>query len=226
MNIQDRLDEAFKNPDLKIMKTRPIVFFSDLHLGGGDAADNFKPNVDIFRKALDHYFGEGFQIILVGDIEELWQFTRSDIRVLYADILTRFSGCIRLGGNHDHELDLPESLVIQGPDPILVDHGHFGDWVNDQHWKWGRWFTRYVWKPLELVGIQDPTSASKSVSRHDLVRQAHIDWAQSRGIREIYGHLHRQYQEGCSFNIGSGVTSGQIECIEYDKDLVLKTWES
>ena len=82
-------------------------------------------------------------------------------------------------GNHDRikensscvwkslESPIPfyESVIIDsenGP-PIFMFHGYQGDFINDKIWKVSRWLVRYLWKPLEIRGVNDPTSAAKEL---------------------------------------------------------------
>ncbi len=131
MNISRRLDQILQKPDLIIKYNRPIVFFSDLHMGDGGPADNFAKNSVLFRKTLKHYIDDNFLIILVGDIWELWQFTKEEIALAYPEIYFPLLDRIQLAGNHDRELKYRESLLITGNENILVIHGHQGDWIND-----------------------------------------------------------------------------------------------
>ncbi len=228
--MKSRLDNLFKNPSLTIKKDRPILFLSDLHIGGGGPADNFVPNEAIFLNSIQPYIKDGYLIIITGDGRELWQFTKKEVVSAHAILMALFSmlkdegRLIELEGNHDKEMKFPESLVIDGKAPILVIHGHQGDLLNDQWWKIGRWFTRYVWKPLEMIGIKDFTSASKNLKKHDLVRKMHNDWANKNEVTLIYGHTHAQESCGYAWNIGCGVEAGKIDVIEYDGIFKEKIW--
>ena len=44
---------------------------------------------------------------------------------------------------------------------ILLVHGHQGSFLNDTAWPLARFLVRYVWKPLEMVGFQQPTGAGR-----------------------------------------------------------------
>ena len=228
--MKSRLDDIFKNPSIKIKKYRPILFLSDLHIGGGGPADDFAPNEAIFLNRIKPYIKADYLIIITGDGRELWQFTKKEVTSAHGIIMALFSmlkdegRLIELGGNHDKEMKFPESLVIDDKDPILVIHGHQGDLLNDQWWKMGRFFTCYIWKPLELIGIKDFTSASKNLKKHDLIRKMHNEWANKNEIALIYGHTHAQENEGHAFNVGSGVNPGKIEIIEFDKELKSGIW--
>lgn len=216
------LDALLANPDLRIVKTSPILFTSDWHVGGGGKADNFVANEPLAIQLMDDCILHEILMIEVGDGDEGWQFSNKEIAKAHPAFLAKRKGMedkgqmIRLGGNHNKDQGLPESLVIEdGHGPVLVTHGHKGiDLLNDKLWFVGRFFTRYVWKPLEIIGVNDWTSASNSKTRHDLVRYTHNKWANDRGVRLVYGHLHSQFQRGYAVNIGCGITPGEITCVE------------
>ncbi len=228
--MKSRLDDLFKNPSITIKKDRPILFLSDLHIGGGGPADDFAPNEEILLNHIYPYIHYGYLIVITGDGRELWQFTKKEVGSAHAILMALFSRLkdegklIELEGNHDKEMKFPKSLVIDGKAPILVIHGHQGDLLNDQWWKVGRWFTRYIWKPLEMVGVKDFTSASRSFKKHELVRKMHNDWANENGITLIYGHTHAQERNGYALNVGCGIGAGKIDVIEFDKELKFGTW--
>ncbi|GAA4946763.1 hypothetical protein GCM10023314_20060 [Algibacter agarivorans] len=45
---------------------------------------------------------------------------------------------------------------------IFLTHGHQADWWNYLFWKWSRFMVRVLWKPLNVMGIADPTSPAKN----------------------------------------------------------------
>ncbi|MBE3137669.1 MAG: hypothetical protein IMZ43_09830 [Thermoplasmata archaeon] len=229
--MKSRLNDLFTNPSITIKKDRPILFLSDLHMGGGGPADNFVQNEKIVLDNINLYVKEGFLIVITGDGEELWQFTKKEIDKAHQDIITLFAQLkgmgrlIELEGNHNKGIGLPESLLIDGENPILVIHGHQGDFINDKWWRVGRFFTRYIWKYIEVLGIKDPTSASKNLKKHDLVRKMHNEWANRLEIPLVYGHTHFQEQCGYAWNVGGGITPGRVDIIELnDKGLRLSAW--
>ena len=143
-------------------------------------------NRPLFTAALKHYYNKGFTYIELGDGDELWENRRfSDVYNTHREIyglLQRFHADGRLFmlfGNHDRikenaayvwkKSDSPipfyESIVLDGLDlpPVCMFHGYQGDLINDQLWKVSRWLVRYLWKPLEIRGIKDPTSAAKKI---------------------------------------------------------------
>lgn len=91
------------------------VIFSDLHIGDGSGADNFKQNKEIFSKALDYYNARDYTLILLGDIEEYHQAPLNKILKEYGSTIyekyKKFEGKIyRIFGNHDVEWALRDPL--------------------------------------------------------------------------------------------------------------------
>jgi UDP-2,3-diacylglucosamine pyrophosphatase LpxH len=104
------------------------IFISDLHLGDGSKTDDFHRDKELIN-LLEKYQDE--QIILLGDICELWQSRLDRIMWAHADVIhaiTRRTQCIY--GNHDY---LPfakywsEKYEDSG---IYAVHGHQYDVFN------------------------------------------------------------------------------------------------
>jgi UDP-2,3-diacylglucosamine pyrophosphatase LpxH len=84
----------------------PWIIFSDQHKGAGDEADEFRLCKDTYVAALRHYHAQGFRLVLLGDVEELWENRFSEVIAAYRDVLeaeaafgaTRY---LRIWGNHD-----------------------------------------------------------------------------------------------------------------------------
>lgn len=75
--IKKRLDEAFGSPDVVKMKRElgkeKIIVFSDQHKGARDGADDFQRCERSYNAALTYYNHLGYHLILLGDVEELWE---------------------------------------------------------------------------------------------------------------------------------------------------------
>jgi len=103
---------------------------------------------------------------------------------------------------------------------ILLLHGHQADFFNDRLWKLSRFLVRYLWKPLESVGIRDPTSASKNFAKTQIVEKSLAAWAENERLMLITGHTHRSvfpkageapyFNDGCCVN-PYGITAIEIE---------------
>ena len=87
---------------------------------------------------------------------------------------------------------------------------------------------RYVWKPLELVGVLDPTSAAKNYIMKQRAEKKLVEWAKENERVLITGHTHRPMvtQDACGYmNTGSCVHPYLITCIEVENDiLTLVKW--
>lgn len=93
-----------------------LILFSDLHKGRRmhkgkvDESDDFQPCEPVYLAALDHYWQEGFELLLLGDIEELWEDRPQPVIQAYEEVLRReqrFAEALcptryaRFVGNHD-----------------------------------------------------------------------------------------------------------------------------
>lgn len=103
---------------------------------------------------------------------------------------------------------------------ILLLHGHQGDLLNDTLWPLSRFLVRYVWRPLELMGFYDPTSAARNYKKRKKTERYLDDFAGKKRILLMAGHTHRSVlpKPGESFylNDGScvhprGITAMEIE---------------
>lgn len=122
------------------------------------------------------------------------------------------------------DMKVQESIRLQetcsGVELLLV-HGHQGDFWNDIMWKLTRFLVRYLWRPLELAGCNDPTSAAKNYTRKEKTEKRLADWANKHETILVAGHTHRAFfpkpGEGYYFNDGSCVhprciTALELEC--------------
>lgn len=102
---------------------------------------------------------------------------------------------------------------------IYLTHGHQADYFNSVLWRTSRFLVRYVWKPLELLGFLDPTSAAKNNTKKQKIERTLTDWAARQGCLLITGHTHRPMLDasGTYYNTGSCVHPRCITCIEIEK---------
>lgn len=107
---------------------------------------------------------------------------------------------------------------------IFLTHGHQGDFLNDTAWRLGRFLVRYIWKPLELSGVNDPTSAAKNDKKKKRVERRLISWVEQENRMLIAGHTHRPYfpkpGEPPYFNDGSCVHPRCITAIEIENNRI------
>ncbi|MCK4338394.1 MAG: metallophosphoesterase, partial [Candidatus Cloacimonetes bacterium] len=146
------LSQLWLSDVIKILDTKneKYAIFSDLHLGDGGSADDFNHNEETMETALTFYHENDYRLILLGDIEELWQFDLNQVvnrynKSVYKKMREFGNARIyRVFGNHDYEWcspydpamknpkknkGAPEALKmkdINGEIRILLTHGHQG----------------------------------------------------------------------------------------------------
>jgi UDP-2,3-diacylglucosamine pyrophosphatase LpxH len=103
-------------------------------------------------------------------------------------------------------------------DDIFLVHGHQVDFLNSTVWRLTRFLVRYVWRPLESLGINDPTSAAKNYVKRKQTEERLIQWVSGNRRMLVSGHTHRPTFPGVGeppyFNDGSCVHPGCITAIE------------
>jgi len=254
----NRISEAFQDaPELTIDEGSRIVIMSDCHRGDGSWNDSFAANRNLFLAALGEYNKNRFTYIELGDGDELWEVKDfAAIAGLYKNVFALMARFYRddrlylLYGNHDMVkkdpefvsenfgplgfpgLKVHEGLVLShssGKYKIYLLHGHQADFFNDRLWKLSRFLVRYLWSPLESLGVNDPTSASQNSSKKDLVEQRLSRWAKEQGSIIVAGHTHRPVfsapGEGLYFNSGSCVHREYVTAVEIkDGAISLVKW--
>lgn len=247
--IHQMLSFALKKAKvLSLNKDSKYIFFSDLHKGDNSYADDFAHNMRIYKEALHHYYINDFTYIELGDGIELWE--NRKIKPIIAahqiifDLLKDFHDHNRLYliyGNHDMtfmypfmvkkllgslftDLEYYESVLLQTENPkhnLLLLHGHQADYMNYLLWWFLRFMVRYIWKPLQLIGISDPTSPAKNYKELIKVEKRMKDWILKNDNQPvIFGHTHRprfpKPMDIPMFNSGSCVHPESIIGIEIE----------
>lgn len=202
------------------MNTAKFIILSDQHKGAKDLADDFRNTESNYMLVLQYYYDEGFTFINLGDCEELWEATPSQIidnnrLTLLQEAQFQASGRYhRIYGNHDLEwnytiqqnfylrpifgpnLSVKEGLVLttaynNHQYDIFLAHGHQGDQRSDGN-AFSKWFVAAVWTPIQryLEVVVDTVSDS-----FELVDEHNIfmyEWSATQDkLLFISGHTHR-----------------------------------
>ncbi len=204
-----------RSPGIKL-EGRKFIIFSDLHMGdGAEGSDDFLPNRDLLLYALQHYLRQGWYLILLGDVEELWECDLEEVLTTYSEIYTllekfREKGrLIRILGNHDIFLGEASFRKRQGLDglsmflpieglrieaeggTLFLTHGHQIDFWSSRLWKLSRFFVRFFWKPVQLLLRVSSTSPSRNYRKRNRFERTYFEWARRKGVIFIAGHTHR-----------------------------------
>ncbi|NRA92987.1 MAG: metallophosphoesterase family protein [Psychroserpens sp.] len=114
---------------------------------------------------------------------------------------------------------------------LFLMHGHQADWWNYLFWKWSRFMVRVLWKPLNVMGIADPTSPAKNYKELIKIERRTKKWiAENDNLVTIAGHTHRpRFPEPGSipfFNDGSCVHPRSITGLEIEHGAIsLIKWQ-
>lgn len=130
------------------------------------------------------------------------------------------------------DIRIREALVLRIKNTdykILLLHGHQADTFNYTLWRLARFLVRYLWRPFELIGVKDPTSASKNYNKKEKVEKYLMNWAKEHQQMLIAGHTHRpafpDTGEPLYFNDGSCVHPRCITSIEIENEsITLVKW--
>lgn len=130
------------------------------------------------------------------------------------------------------DISIPESIKMTDDKgrSILLTHGNQGDLINDRFWRLGRFLVRFLWRPLNLFGLVEPTSAAKNHHKTNRIERRLIKWSSEKKNILITGHTHRAYfpkpgdyfgeKQILYFNTGSCVHPRCITGIEIVGDCI------
>lgn len=218
-----KLDKVYKKSPAFIFKPgTKLVFFSDHHKGDGEkGSDDFRRNELIYRKALEWYFEKGYTLVLVGDVEELWECKPSNIFNWYGIVYQlekKFHDqgrLIKIVGNHDFMWYSKKNVkkylnplfpgieVYEGIEFSFVDtnyvvlskyfvcHGHQGEFLSDTILGISKFFVRWFWKPFQYAFRVSVTSAATNYKKRNKREKEYCNWARKREINFVVGHTHR-----------------------------------
>lgn len=232
---------------LPLREDSRYVLLSDCHRGNGSTGDNFLKNQNLYFAALKDYYKKGYTYIEAGDGDELWENrTMTQIEEIHGNVfwlMSKFQEKERLHllyGNHDmvkrtrkcvkmcrnqctKKLKYQESVYLHTPygrADILVIHGHQADELNSGWWKVARWLVRYLWRPMEKIGLLDPTSAAKNYRKKGRIERRLISFGKKRKVIVAAGHTHRpmlgDLREVPYINTGSCVHPRCITAVEIE----------
>jgi UDP-2,3-diacylglucosamine pyrophosphatase LpxH len=211
-----RLSELWQYPEAPVLDihANKYVIMSDIHLGDGKGADDLVKNEKTLEGALNYYNQTGYSLILLGDIEEFWQFDLDKIISKYQNTVYNSIKAFgddrvyRVFGNHDIDWKtLPdpakntptkpacatEALKMKdssGNARILLVHGHQGDKESDKN-AWSSRFWVRLYKFIEPAIKIDRLLPAKKCQIMKNYEKILYSWAKEKKVILICGHTHR-----------------------------------
>jgi UDP-2,3-diacylglucosamine pyrophosphatase LpxH len=129
-------------------------------------------------------------------------------------------------------LKVHEGLVLRHKktgQEILLVHGHQVDLLNGPFWRVSRFLVRHIWRPLELIGVNDPTGTSKDFKWKHKVERRLAEWSAEKNQMLIAGHTHTAAFPNCGappyFNDGCCVHPRSVTALEIENgSIALVEW--
>lgn len=134
--------------------------------------------------------------------------------------------------NHPHleskpllpDIKIQEGIILENKTQenvpkIYITHGHQAELFNSAFWPLARFLVRYLWKPLESIGIVNPTSAAYNHVKKKKSEGRLHNFAAQNNILLLAGHTHRAYLSEADpyyANSGSCVQPYSITCLEIE----------
>jgi UDP-2,3-diacylglucosamine pyrophosphatase LpxH len=214
--VERGLDRAFAAADeLELDSEREsIVIFSDHHRGARDGADDFLRCEPAYCAALGYYLEAGYRLVMLGDVEELWENDPGPALAAYRSTLDLEAAFHRAGryyrfwGNHDdlwadasavdHHLGelfpgllVRESLKLRlaraesPPTFFFLVHGHQGTDESDRFAWFSRIVVRVVWRRIQRKAGLTGNTPAKDFELRARHDRAMFEWARTRSPRVI-----------------------------------------
>jgi UDP-2,3-diacylglucosamine pyrophosphatase LpxH len=211
--IAKGLDRAFDGADqdeIQLPELK-VVIFSDLHRGSRDGADDFERGEPAYCSALGYYLERGFQLWLLGDVEELWENDIDEVLPKYQSALklerdfALGPGLRRFWGNHDLDwknekrakelapylegVEVREALCLTVLDgskylgAFFLAHGHQGTDFSERFSFLSRLALRRVWRKVQASQGWLSTTPAKSYGLRYRHDQAMHAWARRRAMQ-------------------------------------------
>lgn len=197
-----------------------FIVFSDQHKGAKNGADDFMLCEPNYLAALDHYHQNHFQLIALGDCEELWENSLAAVIKHQQPSFDRYkkfiaaSGFYKTIGNHDLDwkadpltrLQIKKlfdsdiaiydgvllKTIVDGKElQILCTHGHQGDGAADGNW-FSKFFVSKIWAPLQIWLKINPNTPAYDSQLKTLHNRLMYEWSiDQESLLLITGHTHQ-----------------------------------
>jgi predicted phosphodiesterase len=197
-----------------------FIIFSDQHKGAKNGADDFQLAEPNYIAALNYYAANKFHLISLGDSEELWENTLSQVKKHNTDSFEAEKQFVirraftKIFGNHDLEWEINplavtelrgiynddivalEGIILEGSVSgntlsIFCTHGHQGDEQSDGY-LFSKFFISKIWAPLQAYLRINPNTPAYNVALKTEHNEVMYQWSsEQNGMVLITGHTHQ-----------------------------------
>lgn len=227
LNILNNPDK--RGPVIPFTKASfPFIIFSDQHKGAKNGADDFADAEKNYLAALDYYNGLQYHYIALGDCEELWENSLTDVKehnkasFEKEQLFLKRNAFTKIFGNHDlywdndpfaslqlesiygqkvpiYEGAVLTTIVDKQPLEIFLTHGHQGDKVSDGN-MFSKWFVANVWAKLQGYLRINPNTPAYDNNLKTAHNNMMYEWsAQQPNLLLITGHTHQPVFESLTY---------------------------
>lgn len=208
--------------------------YSYIEIGDGDELwentnffDIYRSHSDIFWLISKFYY-EGRMHMIYGNhdiIKENISFIEKNLYKVYSERRKQYVPLF-------NKIKVHEGLILKyrnTGDKIFLIHGHQADYLNGNLWRLSRLLVRYLWRPLEFLGVNNPTSTANNSDKKEAVSRRLIEWILRERHILVAGHTHRpmfpEVGQPPYFNDGSCVHPRCITAIEIIRgSIMLVKW--
>jgi UDP-2,3-diacylglucosamine pyrophosphatase LpxH len=197
-----------------------FIIFSDQHKGRKNGADDFMSCEPNYLAALDYYNLHDYNLVVLGDCEELWENLLFQVLDRYANVFDKYKQFVaknkfyKIMGNHDldwtndpltqlqigsifgRDITVYEAVLLQTtiegePLEIFCTHGHQGDRASDGNW-FSKFFVSKIWAPLQALSGINPNTPAYDAQLKTLHNALMYEWsARHESLFLITGHTHQ-----------------------------------
>ncbi len=171
--------------------------FTYIELGDGDELwENltFKSILDAHKNVYDLmqlFYNQQRLHLLWGNHDMVYRDPKNVEKYLYTYFDERMGEVMPLFPS----IQIHESIVLKHAETqqeLFLVHGHQADWWNFLFWKWSRFMVRVLWKPLNVMGIADPTEPAKNYKEMIKIERRTKKWiVANNNLITVCGHTHR-----------------------------------
>jgi predicted phosphodiesterase len=202
------------------LNTGKFIIFSDQHKGARNGADDFTIAAPNYLAALEYYNQKDFYFVCLGDSEELWENTLSQIKEFNTatfEAEKKFlakKSFVKVIGNHDlywgndpfaswqlqkiygEDVNIYEGVILattigEKSFRVFCTHGHQGDAQSDGNW-FSKFFVARIWGPLQAYLRINPNTPAFNNEKKTLHNEIMYEWASKQTDTVlITGHTHQ-----------------------------------
>lgn len=197
-----------------------FIILSDQHKGNKKGSDDFAYAEKNYLAALDYYYENNYYYITLGDSEELWENSLSDVKKSNRasfekeKLFLSRKAFLKIFGNHDlywdndplakfelekvygekicvYEGAILQTVIKQKGLEIFLTHGHQGDAVSDGNW-FSKWFVSNIWARLQAYLSLNPNTPAYDDGLKTEHNKMMYEWtALQKNLILITGHTHQ-----------------------------------